>query len=408
MPVIAVKRPRFTPEEAAGLARSLYGVTGYLRALPSERDQNFHITGENGEGFVLKTSGAAEKRSILDLQNAALDHLATRFGEADWPSVCRTGKGESITLVDGHGGMQHLVRMLTFIDGRPLCEVKPHGPDLLKDLGAFLGRLTHAFADFSHEEKQPDLIWNMDNGPDVIRRYVDHIPDADRRGLVQRYCEAYETTVVPRLPSLPRQFIHNDANDQNVLVRRARPGGSGGPDDPASSRLEVAGLIDFGDMTHSCALFEPAVAVAYVMLGKAEPLTAASHVVRGYHAEHPLTELDLSLIYHCAVMRLCMSVCISAFQQVAEPDNTYLSVSEQHAWDLLERLDNLPPAFAEYQFRDACQLPPCPQTSGIDIVPVIEARFLRTDHGSRFGPVHRPRIRPQRGQSGQGATGGFS
>ncbi len=379
MPVIAVKRPRFTPEEAAGLARSLYGVTGYLRALPSERDQNFHITGENGEGFVLKTSGAAEKRSILDLQNAALDHLATRFGEADWPSVCRTGKGESITLVDGHGGMQHLVRMLTFIDGRPLCEVKPHGPDLLKDLGAFLGRLTHAFADFSHEEKQPDLIWNMDNGPDVIRRYVDHIPDADRRGLVQRYCEAYETTVVPRLPSLPRQFIHNDANDQNVLVRRARPGGSGGPDDPASSRLEVAGLIDFGDMTHSCALFEPAVAVAYVMLGKAEPLTAASHVVRGYHAEHPLTELDLSLIYHCAVMRLCMSVCISAFQQVAEPDNTYLSVSEKHAWDLLGRLDNLPPAFAEYQFRDACQLPPCPQTPGIE-------SYLSSKRGS-FAPI---------------------
>ena len=379
MPVIAVKRPRFTPEEAAGLARSLYGVTGYLRALPSERDQNFHITGENGEGFVLKTSGAAEKRSILDLQNAALDHLATRFGEADWPSVCRTGKGESITLVDGHGGMQHLVRMLTFIDGRPLCEVKPHGPDLLKDLGAFLGRLTHAFADFSHEEKQPDLIWNMDNGPDVIRRYVDHIPDADRRGLVQRYCEAYETTVVPRLPSLPRQFIHNDANDQNVLVRRTRPGGSGGPDDPASSRLEVAGLIDFGDMTHSCALFEPAVAVAYVMLGKAEPLTAASHVVRGYHAEHPLTELDLSLIYHCAVMRLCMSVCISAFQQVAEPDNTYLSVSEKHAWDLLGRLDNLPPAFAEYQFRDACQLPPCPQTPGIE-------SYLSSKRGS-FAPI---------------------
>ena len=390
MSVIAVKRPRFTPEEAAGLARSLYGVTGYLRALPSERDQNFHITGDNGEGFVLKTSGAAEKRSTVDLQHAALDHLASRFGEASWPKVCRTGKGESITLVDGRGGMQHLVRMLTFIDGRPLCEVKPHGPDLLKDLGAFLGRLTHALADFSHEEKQPDLIWNMDNGPSVVRGYLDHIHDGARRGLVQRYCEAYETTVVPRLASLPRQFIHNDANDQNVLVRRSRPGGSGGPsgpsgpEDPASSRLEVAGLIDFGDMTHSCALFEPAVAVAYVMLGKSEPLSVAAHVVRGYHAEHPLTELDLSLIYHCAVMRLCMSVCISAFQQVAEPDNTYLSVSEKHAWDLLEKLGEVHPSFAEYQFRDACQLPPCPQTPGIET-------YLSSKRGA-FAPVMGPDV----------------
>ena len=387
---ISENRPRFSPEEAGELALSLYGVSGPLRALPSERDQNFRLTAGNGEVFVLKISGAGERRGILDLQHAALEHLAAHFVEAAWPRVCRTSDGKAITQVDGHGGRRHLVRMLTYVDGRPLCEVKPHSPGLLNHLGVFLGRLTRAFAGFSHEEKQPDLIWNMDNGPDVVRRYAGLIPDDGRRKLVMGFCEAYEETVGPWLDNLPRQFIHNDANDQNVLVslvslaRLARPASLASPDDPASSDLEVSGLIDFGDMVHSCALFEPAVAAAYVMLGKSEPLSAAAHVAAGYHAEHPLTDLELKLLYHCAVMRLCMSVAISAHQQVAEPENTYLSVSEKNAWDLLEKLEDVSPTFAEYLFRDACGLPPCPQTPGIEA-------YLSSKRGA-FAPVMGPDV----------------
>ena len=410
MSAISENRPRFSPEEAGEIARSLYGVSGALRALPSERDQNFRVTAGNGEVFVLKISGAGERRGILDLQHAALEHLSAQYEEAVWPRVCRTGDGEAITPVDGHGERRHLVRMLTYVDGRPLCDARPHGPGLLNHLGAFLGRLTHALDGFSHEEKQPDLIWNMDNGPDVVRRYAGLIPDAGRRDLVMGFCEAYEQAVGPWLDTLPRQFIHNDANDQNVLVRlghAGRQGRQGQPEDPASSELEVAGLIDFGDMVHSCALFEPAVAAAYVMLGKSEPLTAAAHVAAGYHAEHPLTDLELKLMYHCAVMRLCMSVAISAHQQVAEPENTYLSVSEKNAWDLLEKLEDVPPSFAEYLFRDACGRPPCPQTPGIEAYLSSNARRLRAGHGSRCGPLHRPGIRPQREQPGPGPAGRF-
>ncbi len=378
MSVIAENRPRFTPEAAAEIAHALYGVSGRLDALTSERDQNFRLTTETGDVFVLKISGAGEQRSILELQHDVLHHLAGRFTETEWPRVCRTKDDQAVTRVDGGNGLRHLVRMLTYIEGRPLCETRPHSPGLLRDLGAFLGRLTRALSDFSHEEKQPDLIWRMDNGPEVVRRYADLIPDADRRRLILNFCTTYEHTVVPSLDTLPRQIIHNDANDQNVLVRRADP------EDPASSALNVAGLIDFGDLTHSCALFEPAVAAAYVMLGKSEPLSAAAHVVAGYHAERPLTSLEFSLFYHCVVMRLCMSVAVSAHQQVAEPENTYLSVSERDAWDLLEKLAGTSPSFVEYLFRDACQLPPCPQTPGIEA-------YLASKRGS-FAPLMGPDV----------------
>ena len=384
---IAEKRPRFSTEAAAELARSLYGVSGKLHALPSERDQNFRLTAESGEVYVLKISGAGEQRSILELQHAALDHLARRFDGTEWPRVCQTRDDKTITPVEGRDGQRHLVRMLTYIEGRPLCEIRPHSPGLLRDLGGFLGRLTRALRDFSHAEKQPELIWNMDNGPDVVHRYADLIPGAERRGLVLGFCASYERVVGPHLTSLPRQVIHNDANDQNILVRLVRlvrRPQSNGHEEPASSKPQVACLIDFGDMAHSCALFELAVAAAYVMLGKAEPLAAAAHLVAGYHTEHPLSDLEFKLLYHCAVMRLCMSVAISAHQQVAEPENTYLSVSEKNAWDLLEKLVDVSPSFAEYVFRDACQLPPCPQTAGVE-------SYLASRRGS-FAPVMGPGV----------------
>ena len=43
-------------------------------------------------------------------------------------------------------------------------------------------------------------------------------------------------------------------------------------------------------MVYSYTVNEVAIAAAYAMLDKADPLSVAAHVVAGYHAENPLTE----------------------------------------------------------------------------------------------------------------------
>ena len=48
------------------MARELYGVNARLRALPSERDRNFHLSTESGEEFVLKISNAQERSGNAD------------------------------------------------------------------------------------------------------------------------------------------------------------------------------------------------------------------------------------------------------------------------------------------------------------------------------------------------------
>ncbi len=64
--------PRLTAEDALRLVADLYGLYGEPEALPSERDQNFRITTEDGAEYVLKIANASEDLAALDLQNRAM------------------------------------------------------------------------------------------------------------------------------------------------------------------------------------------------------------------------------------------------------------------------------------------------------------------------------------------------
>ena len=90
------------------------------------------------------------------------------------------------------------------------------------------------------------------------------------------------------------------------------------------------------------------------MLEKEEPLDAAAAIIKGYHAQLPLNKAEVSVLFDFICMRLCMSVCICAYQRSIEPDNGYLGISEQPAWALLEILRNVKTEHAADLFRKAC------------------------------------------------------
>ena len=75
MPSTVTQAPCFSAAEAASIAGDLFHVSGKLRQLPSERDQNFHIHAANHKEYVLKIANAAEKFEALDFQNQAMLHV---------------------------------------------------------------------------------------------------------------------------------------------------------------------------------------------------------------------------------------------------------------------------------------------------------------------------------------------
>src|SRR5688572_31247362 len=57
--------PGFDVESASRIAEKMFGRRARARMLPSERDQNFLLTDEAGEKFVLKIANALELRELL-------------------------------------------------------------------------------------------------------------------------------------------------------------------------------------------------------------------------------------------------------------------------------------------------------------------------------------------------------
>jgi len=375
------RRPSFSQAEARQITAAEYGIgEAKMVELPGERDQNFHLTCPDGREFVLKISHAEERKENLEFQLQALSHLQRNCPDLNWPEVQPAQSGGCLAQARNAEGETHHIRLVTYLPGVPLARVRPHSPELLRNLGRALGKIDRALEDFHHEGAHRHLQWDLFHGPEVLENYAESIEDPELHALVDHYYNRFTTHLRPRLSKLRRSVIHNDANDYNVLV---------GP--PRAAGREVTGIIDLGDMVHTATVFEVAVACTYVMMEKEDPLAVAGWLVSGYHEVNPFRDEELEALYLLICMRLSVSVTLAAFQRRREPNNDYLSISEQPARELLSRLMDINPNYAHYRFREACGLPPCPR--GERTVAWLKENAGRIgkiiEHDLRREPVHR-------------------
>ena len=118
--------------EAVRLAREVYGLEADARALPGEYDANFHVTTGDGPGFVLKVMHPARERGLVDLQCAALQHLAERAPHLSAAPGPPPTRGDTSRRSAEVGGAARIVWMLTYVPGTVLAEARPHSPELLE------------------------------------------------------------------------------------------------------------------------------------------------------------------------------------------------------------------------------------------------------------------------------------
>jgi Ser/Thr protein kinase RdoA (MazF antagonist) len=323
--------PHFGPNTVSEIARDEYDIVGRITTLPSERDQNFLLTTDAGQKFVLKIANALEDRAQLDAQEQVLKHLATHISFC--PRIVPTRSGELLTQLQSN----NFVRVVTYLPGIPLAEVTPHTDEILRDLGRKMGQLDRALTDFDHPATHRKFHWDLANGLQIIQEYHGLINDTRLRVLVRQFSIDFERDTKMLLATLRRSVIHADANDYNVLV----------------DNQSVCGLIDFGDMVHSYTVGDLAIAIAYVVLDKPDPLTIAAQVVSGYAEEQPLSDNELAAVFPLVLMRLSMSVCLAAGQTRLRPENEYLQVSQQAIGNSLPGLLEIDATAAQNTFRDA-------------------------------------------------------
>ena len=223
------------------------------------------------------------------------------------------------------------MRLVTWIEG-PLLSAAPRSLTQLGNLGAFMGRLSRAMQGFGHPAAfRPDFLWSLD-AVGNLAAWAEDIADPSRRALVQALFARYQARIAPRLPGLRASVLHQDANENNIIVDAADPD-------------RIVGVIDFGDMAFGRTINELAITLAYALLDADDLYAAMRAIIASYVGEFPIEEGEAEVLYDLMRMRLAASVCISSRRAGAQPDNEYLTISQEPAFKLLERLNSLDPEF---------------------------------------------------------------
>ncbi|HVS13007.1 MAG TPA: aminotransferase class III-fold pyridoxal phosphate-dependent enzyme [Thermoanaerobaculia bacterium] len=349
-------RPPCDGADTVAIAREHYGLDGDASELPSDSDRNWLLRTRDGERFVLKVYRADADPGHVALETTALERAVAAGLPCPPPVAARSG--ERVPIWTAPDGSTHAVRLVGFLDGVHLARVR-QSDALLENLGAMLGRLDRVLLDLDHPAAVRVFDWDLARASDVIARHAGEIADGAGRRLVRGLLEDFEERTAGGLERLRQSVLHADANDYNVLVA-PNPDGDGHRAWERFEPTRIAALLDFGDLVRTWTVNEVAIAGAYAMLDRPDPLVALGHLVAGYHRELPLDEDELGLVFLLARLRLCASVAMSAHQRAREPDNAYLSISEAPARRALERLQRIHPRRAEWALRAACGLEPVP------------------------------------------------
>jgi 4-aminobutyrate aminotransferase-like enzyme/Ser/Thr protein kinase RdoA (MazF antagonist) len=343
---------KFSGKQIISLVSEYYGKNVQASQLVGELDLNFFLTDEKGKHYVLKIAHAGENLLQLQLQNALMNWLAGSAADIRVQRIIRSLQGEEIISLPDENGSNRYMRLLTWIEGKPIADFSPHSAALLSKVGEFCGNLCKGLAGFDHPGAHRFIKWDPSQAV-WIRPHIEEFEGAIREKLLRLY-SWYEKIAWPLLPNLRKSINYNDANDYNTLI-------SGPADHP-----QVAGVIDFGDSVYTHTINELAVAMAYLAMNKPNPLAAASAVISGFHRIYPVTEQELKALYPLMIVRLLTSVVCAQLNRQENPGNAYLQISDRAAWDLLNRLEKIEPSIAEAFFRHACGLSPSPRENAFN------------------------------------------
>lgn len=341
--VLRTPPPRLSTAAAAALLQTRYGLTGTLKPLDSERDQNFLVTLQDGTRRLLKIANAAEDPGVTNFQTEALLHVARRDPALSLSRVITSldGRAEIRHEIDG---ATHVVRLLSWLEGVPLSAVPAdERPDNPEALGALLARLALALADFRHPSADHILLYDARHAA-RLEPFLPLIEDAALRALTAKAMDGFKQDVAPRLAELPAQVVFNDLSPRNYIV------------DPGDT-ARVVGLIDFGDMVRTPRIVDIAVACVYWVKAEGDPLARVVRFVGAYHAVAPLQQREVDLLLGLMRTRAMILPLIYHWRAQMFPENrAYIMHNLPQARRVLEHLSAMDAASASAAFARACGL----------------------------------------------------
>lgn len=326
----------FSETDIQQLAIEHYGLSATVKALDGYDELNFILTDEKNQKYILKLSDENQPYPFLEAQVKIIQHLRKSPLADSFQQFSINKNGEALTQII-KDNKTYYIRILSFLEGSFWYEQPKKLDTALYNLGAFMGNMDKALQDFSHPAMHRNYTWDISRASDANEK-LKYITNHERRRIAGYFLLQFDTEVLPQIQQLRHAYIHNDANDCNVMAREE----------------QTTGLIDFGDMVYSALINNLAITCTYAILEYDDPLTAASFIVKGYHEAYPLKTEELDLLYYLIAGRLCISVTQSAYNTSLNSDNIHHFITEKPAWELLHKLIKINPIKAQDTFRKVC------------------------------------------------------
>ncbi|HET6563891.1 MAG TPA: phosphotransferase [Xanthomonadales bacterium] len=314
------------PVSLAAIRKSVfdhYGIETELHRLPGE-NLNFLACVPDGQKFVVKVAADDQSPEFIEMEYQALKLASTRLPGLRFPTIVENNFGNAETFFKTSSSNSNRLRIIEFISGVSL-EDSDISDGLRENVGVSLALFDQAMEDFDHPAARRDHRWNLVQAGQH-RDAIHLLGDEKKRALLAWAFDEYKKIDSGIIKRLKWQFIHGDANPENILVEGDR----------------VVGLLDFGDSCYNPRICELAICLPYLMMDQPDPLASVMSVIKGYESVLPLSEEEHAILAPLVLGRLATTLSVATQRRQVETDHPNWFVSEERAWRLLDQLHQLP------------------------------------------------------------------
>ena len=319
--------PQVSEAQAEEILARHYGLQTRAKSLGSQQDKNFVVSGGDGEIVgVLKIANPAFNATELEAQDMAAERIAAADPALRIAVPMANLIGEKCTAITGMVDGTLYARLLRYLPGGTLFESGYLSPNAVAGLGEVAGRVSRALEGFSHPGLDRVLQWDLRYGSAVVAELISYVADPLHRARLEVASRDAWARIAPLADDLPRQAVHLDLTDANVVL------GATAPD----------GVIDFGDLSDTWAISDLAITASSV-LGHAgsEPISILP-AVRAFHAIRPLAAAEADVLWPLLVLRTAVLIVSGAQQASLDPDNPYLTGQAGGEWRMFEHATSIP------------------------------------------------------------------
>lgn len=346
--------PEIDDTTAAQIALDGWGVVARARALGSHQDRNFRLDRDAAPPLLLKIANPSVTAAELEAQSAAAELIAAG-GTLRAPRALahRDGGTTRHVVVDG---ISMQARILEFLEGETLSGSGYLSPTVVRAMGAAAATVDVQLTGLRAEGAERAHQWDLRHTPGVLAELLPYVHDDTLRERLSDASAAAWQSVDAWAPQLPRQFIHGDLTDDNVITA-----------DRATHVPDA--VIDLGDLNRTWTIGELAITLSSLLHHDGVGLAEAVRAVSAYHAVRPLSADEAAVLWPLVVLRGAVLVASAHHVLATDAANLYALENLAHERAIFEAAVSVPLDVATALVRSAVGL-------AVDAVAVPEGRPL--------------------------------